>query len=85
MLRTDTAFAANLTDGSHAITVWAFDQVGNNVSESVTFHVDTNAFSPSGPYAGAPTYAIIVAAVVVAGVVLWIRKRRKPPEEEPPE
>ena len=74
-----SSFTTRLTDGAHTITVWAFDVAGNSVSESVTFRIDTNIFSPSGPYAGAPTYGIIVAAAVVAGFVLWRRRRRMSP------
>ncbi len=75
----NTSFAVDLADGSHTITVWAFDKAGNNVSKSITLQIDTNIFSPSGPYAGVPTYAIIAAAVVIAAVVAWRRRKRNPP------
>ncbi len=84
-LGTNTSFTQNFADGSHMVTVWAFDLAGNNASESVSFRVDTNPFSPSGPYAGAPTYAIIAVAVVGVAFVMWRRQRRaKPPRETPP-
>lgn len=82
----NSSFTTRLTDGSHTITVWAFDVAGNSVSQSVTFGIDTNIFSPSGPYAGAPTYGMIVAAAAVAGLVLWRRRRRvSPPPGSPPQ
>src|SRR2546428_7686539 len=59
------SFTTRLTDGAHTITVWAFDVAGNSVSQSVTFRIDTNIFSPSGPYAGGPTDRIIVPAAAV--------------------
>lgn len=80
-----SSFTAHLADGTHTITVWAFDNVGNNVSKSITVTIDTNPFSLSGPYAGAPTYAILVAAVVAAAAVVWWRRRKKAAPLLPPE
>jgi len=37
--------------------------------------VDTNVFSFTGPYGGAPTIAIPVAVAVVAFVLFWRRRR----------
>jgi YVTN family beta-propeller protein len=81
----NTSLTTSLPDGAHTITVWAIDAVGNTVSHSLTFLVDTNVFSPNGPYAGAPTYGLILAAVATAGFVLWRRWRRsrRPPGSLP--
>jgi YVTN family beta-propeller protein len=81
----NTSFTTSLPDGAHTITVWAIDAVGNTVSHSLTFLVDTNVFSPNGPYAGAPTYGLILAAVATTGFVLWRRWRRsrRPPGSLP--
>ena len=82
----NTSFIVSLPDGSHTITVWAVDAAGNNVSRFVTFRVDTNTFSPSGPYAKGLTYGIIVTAAAVAGLFLWRRRRRaSPPPASPPQ
>src|SRR5438093_1462718 len=82
----NTSFIVSLPDGSHTITVWAVDAAGNNVSRFVTFRVDTNTFSPSGPYASVLTYGIIVTAAAVAGLFLWRRRRRaSPPPASPPQ
>ena len=82
----NASFTGSLPDGSHTITVWAVDAAGNTVSRSVTLNVDTNIFSPSGPYAGTPTYSIIVAAAAVAGFFFWKRRRRvSPPPGSPPQ
>ena len=66
--------------------MWAVDAAGNNAYASVTVRVDTNLFSPSGPYAGAPTYAIlaVVAAVSIALVLLRRRRGRQTPPTPPP-
>ena len=81
----NSSFTTRLTDGSHTITIWAFDVAGNNVSQSVTFRIDTNILSPSGPYAGAPTYGIVLAAAALTGFVLWRRRRPvSPPPASPP-
>lgn len=82
----NTSLTASLPDGSHMITVWAVDAAGNRVSRTMTFQIDTNIFSPSGPYAGIPTYGLFAAAAAVAGFFLWRRRRRvSPPPASPPQ
>ncbi len=82
----NTSVSVDLSDGTHTITVFAVDAAGNVASASVTFHIDTDPFSPSGPYAGAPTYAIIGIVAAIAGFVLWQRRKRLPgPPNPPPE
>ncbi len=83
-LGTATSWTSTLSDGAHVVTVTAVNGAGNTTQESVSFRVDTNVFSPSGPYGGVPTYAIVAAAVAVAAFVLW-RRRRAMPAAPPPE
>ena len=69
-----------------APSIWGQMAAGNGACASVTFRVDTNPFSPTGPYAGAPAYGIVVAAVAVAALGLWWRRRRlRAPPKSPPE
>lgn len=67
--------SAVLADGSHSLRVRAIDAAGNSEEASTTVLVDTNFFSPSGPYAGLPSY-LIVAGVVLAAAALFFRRRR---------
>src|SRR2546422_2821258 len=64
-----------LADGDHSIRIRATDNAGHNVTASVVVRVDTNVFSFSGPYGGAPTVAlpIIIAAI---GLVLFLGRGR---------
>ena len=64
-----------LTDGDHAIRVRATDNAGHNVTGSVVIRVDTNVFSFSGPYGGAPTIALPIVVAAIALVFLWRRSR----------
>ena len=63
-----------LADGTHTIEVRAMDFAGNTVIATGTVRVDTNIFSPSGPFLGIPTYAIVVVAILA--VIVAIRRRR---------
>lgn len=69
---------ADVSDGSHTLTVAAYDRAGNVESASVEFRVDTNPFSPTGPYGIGLLVALptIGASVAIAGVLLVIRWRR---------
>jgi len=71
-----------LSDGLHVIQVRAIDAAGNAIAQSVSISVDTNVFSPSGPYAGAPTYTIIAMAIIGVGFFLWRRRGKRPQKGE---
>ncbi len=64
-----------LADGDHSIRIRATDNAGHNVTASVVVRVDTNVFSFSGPYGGAPTIALPVVIAAIALVLLWRRSR----------
>ena len=73
-----TKHTLSLADGDHTVTVRAIDAAGNLAEQTIRFRVDTNVFSFSGPYRGAPTVAIVVA-VAIAAALLLVRRRRRPP------
>ncbi len=55
----------------------AVDRAGNEQSQTVGFSVDTNIFSPTGPFG---VMLIVVIPVAVGGaaavvLLLWFRKR----------
>ena len=64
-----------LSNGEHRIHVRAVDAAGLQTNRSAHVTVDTNVFSFTGPYGGAPTIAIPVAIAVVAFVLFWRRRR----------
>ncbi len=71
-------------DGPHTISVTAVDRAGNSVVATVDVTVDTNVFSPTGPFGITLLVAIpaVIAAVAVAvAMFLWLRRRagRPPP------
>ena len=73
---TATNVSISVSDGRHHVGVRATDVAGNDVTEFVSFAVDTNVFSPSGPYFGVPLYLALAAGVglVVFLVRRWRRK-----------
>ncbi len=79
----NTSVTLVLQDGVHTIQLIAFDQAGNSVNQTTTLRVDTNIFSPSGPYFGAPTFAIVALATGGLFYFFWKRRRRgaRPPKE----
>src|SRR5437773_1629946 len=64
-----------LADGDHTIRIRASDNAGHNVTASIAVRVDTNVFSFSGPYGGAPTIALPVVIAAIALVLFWRRSR----------
>jgi parallel beta-helix repeat protein len=68
----------NLTDGTHTIKLRATDGAGNIATENLTFKVDTNILSPSGPMGALPLILIIAAiAAVIVAIVLVMRWKKK--------
>ncbi len=75
----------HVSDGTHLVRVRVMDAAGNTAVSEVSFVTDTNVFSPSGPYLGIPTYALVVVAAI-ALLVLLLRRRRtgkRPPDGNP--
>ncbi|MEE9164014.1 MAG: hypothetical protein V3U17_04405 [Thermoplasmata archaeon] len=71
------SISLTLPDGVHQVRIVAFDAAGNTAEAETTFSVDTNVFSPTGPYGGFPLYAFLggIALAVIAPLV-WIVRRR---------
>lgn len=69
-----TEYTGDFGEGGHNVLVRAVDAAGNVAVAVASFRVDTNPFSPTGPFAGVPTFVLL--EVIVAGVVLAILRRR---------
>ncbi|MCU0861296.1 MAG: hypothetical protein MUE65_03145, partial [Methanomassiliicoccales archaeon] len=67
----------DLDDGWHELEVVVTDQAGNSVTDVVRFKVDTNPFSPEGPFG--PWLLVGLAALAIGALllVLPLRKRKK--------
>jgi uncharacterized protein (DUF736 family) len=75
---TSTSYTfSGVKDGAHSIAVIAVDRAGNSQSQTAGFAVDTNIFSPTGPFGILLIVVILVAAggAVAAFLFLWFRKR----------
>src|SRR5712691_4096189 len=76
-------FATNVTislvDGVHTISVRLTDVAGNSVTKTRSLVVDTNPFSPTGPYAALPLYFLLFAAAIVVALILLLRQRKRRP------
>ena len=75
---TQTSFTfGSLPDGAHDITVECTDVAGNVVQAVAPFSVDTNPFSPTGPFG--PWLLVIVVVLLISFtavlILLWRRKR----------
>lgn len=67
---------ARLENGVHQLDIRVTDEAGNHVVRSVTFRVNTDMFSPSGPVG--PWLDIgVVAAVVLLSLLLALSLRRR--------
>ncbi|MFQ5919305.1 MAG: OmpL47-type beta-barrel domain-containing protein [Thermoplasmata archaeon] len=73
------SISLTLADGAHTVRVVAFDAAGNIAQAQTTISVDTNVFSPTGPYSGLPLYALLggVAAAATGALVWIVRGRRR--------
>ncbi len=69
-----TSLWADFDEGGHNVLVKAVDAAGNEAVAVVSFRVDTNAFSPTGPYSGIPMF--LVLELVVAALTMAIMRRR---------
>jgi len=64
-----------LSDGQHTLSFKIVDQAGNVVIKDLSFKVDTNPISPTGPYGIVPIVVIAIAIVGVAMAVFLLRRR----------
>ena len=72
-----TSLRASLPDGDHDVVVRATDAAGNTAAQAISFRVDTNPFSLSGPFSGVPTYLLLELGIAVAAIFLYRRYKRK--------
>lgn len=72
-----------LSDGEHTVHVRAVDAAGLRTNRSAHVTVDTNAFSLTGPYVGAPTIAIPLVIGAVTFVLFWRRRQQRRGGKEP--
>jgi len=71
-----TTLETNLADGRHIFKVRAVDMAGNTGTPAeVTFSVDTNVLSPSGPFG--PALDLGIVAVIIVLIVLFLQRRKK--------
>jgi len=75
-----TTYSVTLADGGHNVWIRAMDVAGNEAVQVVSFRVDTNPLSLTGPYFGAysglPFYLLIVVVILSAGLIARRRRRR---------
>ncbi len=69
---------ADLPDGAHDITVECTDVAGNIAQAAGSFSVDTNPFSPTGPFGPWLLVSVIIfllLGVMVIIILIWRRRR----------
>jgi len=71
-----------IPEGAHTFHVQAVDRAGNVASATVTFNVDRNPFSLTGPYDGIPLFVLIGLILALLLFLLFLWRRRKEDEEE---
>jgi hypothetical protein len=72
----ETNLEANLADGQHTFKVRAIDMAGNTGTPAeVTFSVDTNVLSLTGPFG--PVLDIGIVVLIIALVALFMLRRKK--------
>jgi len=82
----DSVSLTELTDGAHVLELRATDNAGNSIMESVSFRVNTNLFSMSGPFGPwLDVGLILVALAVIVLLVLLLRSRRRRAAASEPE
>ena len=73
----NTSATLSLPDGAHVIRIEAFDVAGHSANETTAVTIDTNVFSPSGPYQGIPSYFLAGLALGAVTFLLLRRWRRR--------
>ncbi len=71
-----------IPEGAHTFHVQAVDRAGNVATGTVSFSVDRNPFSLTGPYDGIPLFALIGLILALLLFLLFLWRRRKEDEEE---
>jgi LPXTG-motif cell wall-anchored protein len=71
-----------ISEGAHTFHVQAVDRAGNVVSASVSFNVDRNPFSLTGPYDGIPLFVLLGLILAFLLILLFLWRRRKENEAE---
>ena len=73
-----SSLSLNLPDGGHNVWIRAIDVAGNVATQVVSFRVDTNPFSLTGPYYGVPLLLLILVPIwaLIAGARRRRRRRR---------
>lgn len=74
---TNTSLSLVLTDGDHWVLVRATDASGNLAETTISFRVDTNPLSFTGPYRGGPTIVALLAALLLLGFAAMRRRRKR--------
>ena len=72
----------SLAEGAHSFQVQAVDRAGNVATATVSFNVDRNPFSLTGPYDGIPLFLLIGLILAFLLVLLFLWRRRKEDERE---
>ncbi|MFX1342317.1 MAG: Loki-CTERM sorting domain-containing protein, partial [Promethearchaeota archaeon] len=71
--------STSVADGSVTITVTAYDNDGNQATDSITLTVNNGGtLPPPPPIPGFPLEAIILGVIATLGVIVVIRRRRHP-------
>jgi parallel beta-helix repeat protein len=66
-----------LKDGSHSLTIRVTDGAGHNTTRTVSFRINTNMFSFSGPVGPWLDIGLILLAIAVAVLAVVLYRRRK--------
>jgi hypothetical protein len=67
----------NVGDGAHTITMRGTDNAGNAVERTLTFDVNTNVSSMSGPIGPWLNIGLIIVALAVVLVLILVLRRRR--------
>ncbi|HWM52366.1 MAG TPA: ABC transporter substrate-binding protein [Thermoplasmata archaeon] len=76
-LGTNSTAALVLSDGAHLVAVKAIDAVGHSATKTASIQVDTNPFSITGPYSGAPSIGVLAILSAIVLTLLWRRRSRR--------
>jgi hypothetical protein len=66
----------SLNDGQHSLAIRVTDFAGNNVVRVLSFTIDTNPFSPQGPFGPTLLIGTVLAVALFVGFVIIFFRRR---------